>query len=192
MVGSAFETIVLDSIATNIASRRPLRASSTSRCVIWPEDSASEGADEGAEPGTAGEDKAATFARQDWLQVSTICLLVVRCNQSEGGHIRPVRRGRGQSGCWPSARVRFATVSSLGEAASLLVCSSWTSSSARCTATERGAVDADAHDVAAHLEDRDGDVLADDDALTRTAAQDQHAVTLPGRRRARQLTRSAG
>src|SRR5918995_2499571 len=36
MVGSALLTIVLDSIATNIARRRPLRASSTSRCVISP------------------------------------------------------------------------------------------------------------------------------------------------------------
>src|SRR4249919_497467 len=32
--GSAFETTVLESIATNIASRRPDMASSTSRCVI--------------------------------------------------------------------------------------------------------------------------------------------------------------
>src|SRR6478735_2109996 len=36
MVGSALLTIVLDSIATNIARRRPLRASSTSRWVISP------------------------------------------------------------------------------------------------------------------------------------------------------------
>src|SRR6478609_980751 len=36
MVGSALLTIVLDSIATNIARRRPLRASSTWRCVISP------------------------------------------------------------------------------------------------------------------------------------------------------------
>ena len=34
MRGSALVTTVLESIATNIASRRPLRASSTSRCVI--------------------------------------------------------------------------------------------------------------------------------------------------------------
>ena len=43
MVGSALVTIVLDSIATNIASRRPLRASSTSRWVIWPACSAAGG-----------------------------------------------------------------------------------------------------------------------------------------------------
>ena len=43
MVGSALETIVLDSIATNIARRRPLRASSTSRWVIWPDCSAVHG-----------------------------------------------------------------------------------------------------------------------------------------------------
>ena len=34
MVGSALLTIVLESIATNIASNSPLRASSTSRWVI--------------------------------------------------------------------------------------------------------------------------------------------------------------
>ena len=36
MVGSALLTIVLESIATNIARRSPLRASSTCRCVISP------------------------------------------------------------------------------------------------------------------------------------------------------------
>jgi len=34
MTGSALETTVLDSMATNIARRRPDMASSTSRCVI--------------------------------------------------------------------------------------------------------------------------------------------------------------
>ena len=43
MRGSALETTVLESIATNIASSRPLRASSTSRCVISPACSAAGG-----------------------------------------------------------------------------------------------------------------------------------------------------
>ena len=37
MRGSALVTTVLESIATNIASRRPDSASSTSRCDICPE-----------------------------------------------------------------------------------------------------------------------------------------------------------
>ena len=45
-------TTVLDSIATNIASRRPLRASRIWRWVIWPDSSAETGATGRVTPGT--------------------------------------------------------------------------------------------------------------------------------------------
>ena len=44
MRGSALDTTVLESIATNMARRRPDRASSTSRWVIAPACSAAAGA----------------------------------------------------------------------------------------------------------------------------------------------------
>src|SRR4051794_4027978 len=52
MRGSALETTVLDSMATNIASRSPDMASSTSRWVITPESSA--GLSAGPAGGTTG------------------------------------------------------------------------------------------------------------------------------------------
>src|SRR6478735_292033 len=48
MRGSALDTTVLDSIATNMASRRPLSASRIWRWVIWPDSSAEAGAETGA------------------------------------------------------------------------------------------------------------------------------------------------
>src|SRR4051794_38235947 len=53
MRGSALLTTVLDSMATNIASSRPLRASRIWRCVIWPASSADDGTDVAAEGAAA-------------------------------------------------------------------------------------------------------------------------------------------
>ena len=52
--GRALDTTVLDSIATNIASRSPLSASSTSRCDIWPARSTGAAVEDGGGGGLLG------------------------------------------------------------------------------------------------------------------------------------------
>src|SRR3954453_18709205 len=73
MRGSALDTTVLDSIATNIASSRPLRASRIWRWVIWPDSAADTGA---AETGAAGAgdawDTEARFTMDRRLPTATI------------------------------------------------------------------------------------------------------------------------
>ena len=74
MVGRALLTIVLDSMATNIARRRPLSASSTSRWVICPLCSA----------GTVGA--WVTEFLRSWL----LCAIVVLHNyMPDGGRPQP-------------------------------------------------------------------------------------------------------
>lgn len=73
MRGSALLTTVLESMATNIARRRPLSASSTSRCDIWPEASAG--------GGTTWVDKEARFEERERLLRATISRIVDFSNQ---------------------------------------------------------------------------------------------------------------
>src|SRR5687767_3210224 len=77
MAGSALDTTVLDSIATNIARRRPDRASSTWRWLIEPVVSAESGWVELGVADKADKADISIRSRRTWLTLSTVDV----CNQ---------------------------------------------------------------------------------------------------------------